>query len=163
MLTGQGAPRADPAAFRMSDARTLALSVEHRATLEFAMDGILPSTDGIGARTAGAIEYVDWLIEQPLAVELMPSLTAGLDTLESLALAIHGRRFAHCSLDERTWVLNVTSQLPLEATRRFFLALLRLTVAGFLCPPEYGGNRCGSGWRFVGFELQPIFTAATDA
>lgn len=134
-----------------------------RRTLESAMERILPSGDGPGAREANAIGCMDWLVRQPVYARVEQRLLFGLGLLDSLATSLHGRPFADCAPEQQDAVLRRVQQIPHRTAQRFFSQLVWLTLAGFLCPPEYGGNRGRAGWSFIGFEPHPVTAAAPGA
>lgn len=134
-----------------------------RQTLASAMERILPSGDGPGAREANAIGYVDWYAAQPAFRRVEPRLLFGLNLLDSIAASLYGRPFGDCPPEQQDAVLSRVQDIPHTSAQRFFSLLVWLTLSGFLCPPEYGGNRGRAGWGFIGFDPHPLTTAAPAA
>lgn len=132
------------------------MTAERRRTLAAAMDRILPPDGGPGASDAHAIGYVDWLIGQIFFRRAARELDAGLDLLDSLAAALWKKEFAACDAVERDAILAEVQRVPHPVAQRFFRMLVHMTLAGFLCSPEYGGNRGCVGWRFIGFTPHPV-------
>jgi gluconate 2-dehydrogenase gamma chain len=62
---------------------------------------------------------------------------------------------AGLAADRQMELMRSIDKLP------FFEVLRTHTVIGFLSNPEYGGNRGGVGWAYIGFEdrmsFQPPF------
>lgn len=113
---------------------------------------ILPSTDGPGAREAGAIHFIG---------RALATFDAGQRDLYRDGLADAQRRRLGLFPDS-------TSIASLEAVQQeqlmraleptpFFEALRRHTVFAFLGSPAHGGNRDRAGWAYIGFEDQMIF------
>ena len=67
-----------------------------------------------------------------------------------MAAAQYGKDFCVCDAVERDDIIRAISRVPHPLVERFFLMLVRLTIAGFLCEPRYGGNRDEVGWQFLG-------------
>jgi hypothetical protein len=83
----------------------------------------------------------------------------GLAEIERLSRSIFGASF-----------LDLAAAAQDEVLRQIPPAFLRLltghAIEGFLCAPEYGGNRNGIGWKLVGFDgdSQPLgYTLGFDA
>jgi gluconate 2-dehydrogenase gamma chain len=145
-------PPAPPAAPASAGGET-ALTFEERRALAAAMERILPEDErGAGAIGAGAPEFVDWLTDQSSFAQVRGEMRAGLKMLDAITRVHCGSTFAECAPAEQDTILHQVQQVPHPSARRFFSALVRVTVAGFLCPPEYGGNRQRAGWKFVGYE-----------
>jgi Gluconate 2-dehydrogenase subunit 3 len=122
-----------------------------RRTLAVAMERILPSDAGPGATTANALVYVERMMHSDRFQARRPLLESGLGWLDSMAEAIGGKAFAECSDAERDLVLRHLQQTPHASCQLFFAMLVRMTLAGFLCPPAYGGNDSAVGWRYIGY------------
>lgn len=119
------------------------------------MDSILPADADPGAEEANAIAYADWYLAQPEFVRLSQCCTMGLALLDEVALATYDKAFLSCASLEREMVLQKVQGVPHPTVQEFFVTLIRLTLGGFLCPPSYGGNRDGMGWKYIGFSPQP--------
>jgi gluconate 2-dehydrogenase gamma chain len=127
------------------------------------MERVLPSDDGPGAREADAAGYADWYARQPGFRNIQHPLVFGLGLLEQLALSMHGASFAACTPGQQDEVLRKVQNIPHVTAQRFFSVLVWLTLSGFLCPPEYGGNQRRAGWDFIGFTPHPLTVAAPAA
>ncbi len=123
-----------------------------RELLKAAMERILPSGDGPGATDADAIAYAEWIVGQDLFQPRLSGLRFGLHLIDLFAVRRWRKPFLSCDAVERDEVMRRLQQAPLEPAREFFALLVRMTLAGFLCPVEYGGNRNRVGWTFIGFE-----------
>jgi hypothetical protein len=126
------------------------MTTGEREVLVAAMDRVLPAGAGVGATAANAIGYVEWLEESRRLGATWERLRECAALLDSLAAAMWATGFAACSAEEQDAVLARLQATPHPTTRRLFAALVQTTLAGFLCPPEYGGNRNGAGWREIG-------------
>lgn len=127
------------------------------------MERVLPSDDGPGARESNAVAYADWYARQPAFARIRHPLAFGLGLLEQLALSMFGASFTECTPVQQDAVLRKVHEIPHATTQRFFSVLVWLTLSGFLCPPEYGGNERRSGWDFIGFAPHPLTVAASTA
>jgi hypothetical protein len=107
---------------------------------------------------AGAVPEV---AGNPLArtqpdVNMRSRYRAGLQLTDTIALDRFGTSFVQLTAAEQDEVIDALRVHPQGAS---FLNLITVhTVEGFLCAPEYGGNRNGVGWRLVGFDgdSQPL-------
>lgn len=137
---------------------------EHeRLLLAAAMDRVLPPDGpGPGATEANAIAYMDWFSATREFQAMAPCCDSGLALLDEMATLTYGRGFLACGSKERDAVLAHAQRVPHPTVQRFFVTLIRLTLAGFLCPPHYGGNRGGVGWRHVGFRPYVTTVGASD-
>lgn len=129
-------------------------------TLAAAMDRILPGEDGPGASEANAIGYVRWLLEQDSHALAFSECESGLILLDTIAGALYHHPFAMCDPAQRDLVLQRIDGTPHPAVQRFLRQLVDITLAGFLCPPEYGGNRDCIGWQYIGYKPHVALTIA---
>jgi hypothetical protein len=119
------------------------------------MDRVLPAGDHEpGASAANAIGYLRWLAAQPEFGESWPLMRLGVDMLDHIARVAHDRGFADCDAAQRDMVLLRLVEVPHPGTQKFLVLLIRATLAGFLCPPSFGGNAGGVGWTSIGFAPQ---------
>ena|SRR3989442_11136069 len=128
------------------------MTPEERETLLAVMERIVPADDFPGATDAGAIDYAEWVNRQPWFQSVYPRFAAGLGLLDSLALGLWGRPFPRCRAEEQDVVLQRLQAIPHPAVQRFFGMVVKMTLAGFLCSPDYGGNRGRVGWSYIGFH-----------
>lgn len=149
---------------KMTQEKTLEtfLSPRQIATLSALTERMLPSDDGPGAAEANVMGHIRWLAGRPHFQSRRPQLISGLDLVQSLARDLFDKDFKACSPGEKERVLEELRKVPHPVVWRFLAAVLSWTLAGFLCDPEYGGNRGEVGWRFVGFERR-TGTAQPDA
>lgn len=139
----EGAVIREPGEPMLTDAR--------RQTLVLAMERVLPAGRGPGATEAHAIGYVDWYARQNRLRWKPDYFINGLDLIESIAQGVYGKSLAACSNVEQDAVLTRVHDTPHPNVQRFFSTLVRMTISGFLCAPEYGGNRNMVGWTHMGF------------
>jgi gluconate 2-dehydrogenase gamma chain len=138
------------------------MTLEQRRVLVAIAERILPRDDWPGAADANVIGYIDWLVEQPHFAATRPLLSGGFELLESLADAQFSRSFVDCSDEQQDTLLARVHAIPHPAAQRFFAALVRMTIVGYVCDPRYGGNRNGVVWRQMGRQpetnrAQPVF------
>lgn len=122
------------------------------ATLAAAVSRILPpNEEHPTADEAGVTSYVaEAAAEAPS--RLLQVWAQGLDMLEDMARARHGRGFAACPPHWQDEVLVEIQRVPHPLMRRFFDLLIDWTLEGWLCDPRHGGNRDRAGWRMVGYQ-----------
>jgi gluconate 2-dehydrogenase gamma chain len=159
---GRAMPRSVPP--RPPDGTTVAnvLPPDEREELGAAMYRVIPSDGDPGAREANVLGYVDWITRQPSFQPAARHLTNGLRLLREVAEGTYGKPFVQCSAQEQDAVLAKMREIPHPVGRRFLAMLVKMTIAGFLSAPRYGGNRGTVGWRFVGFEPRAT-SAGVDA
>jgi hypothetical protein len=126
------------------------LSDSQLRTLAAAMERILPAGDDPGASDANAIGFVEWMMRQGSSASVVADLEAALTFIDSLAMALCQREFVACGPEQQKLVLQRMEATPHPRVQRYFGILVKTTLAGFLCPPEYGGNRDERGWRSIG-------------
>jgi gluconate 2-dehydrogenase gamma chain len=120
------------------------------------MDRVFPAGSGPSAGDANAMGYFDWYTRQPEFGAHAAAMSRGLALLDDVALRIAGREFVACDGDEQDAVLHLIEDTPHPTVQRFLRLLVRLTLAGVLTPPTFGGNRDRIGWRFIGYDPRPV-------
>jgi gluconate 2-dehydrogenase gamma chain len=125
---------------------------KERRILAAALERILPSDDGVGARTAGVMRYFDFVRRQPVFEPVRARMQSGLELLAGLSRDLFGKDFVDLSGEDQDIVLQRVASVPHPAAQRFFATLVNLALAGFLCDPTHGGNRNVVGWRFIGYS-----------
>ncbi|MEN9935261.1 MAG: hypothetical protein RLZZ387_1840 [Chloroflexota bacterium] len=128
------------------------------ATLQAALDRIIPPDDAPGAWEAGAGEYILLQLRGDLA-DMLGTYRAGLDSLDYEALAASGRPFAELGPDAQDALLarveRGEAQVPWTTdSQQFFHTLCEHAAEGFYSDPGNGGNRDGVAWRMIGFEVR---------
>lgn len=132
------------------------LTADQAATLDAAIDRILPAVDGRpGAREAGAIHFLDRSLGT-FAADQKPVFAAGVADLDARAATrVAGARFAALTPAQQDEILREVESTP------FFEAVRLATIVGTLALPTYGGNRDHLGWKLLGMEhdgaYQPPF------
>lgn len=89
-------------------------------------------------------------------VDMRARYRAGLRLTNTIARQRFGSAFSRLTAGQQDEVIEALRTHPEGGS---FLHLITAhTVEGFLCAPEYGGNRSGIGWRLVGFDgdSQPL-------
>jgi gluconate 2-dehydrogenase gamma chain len=118
-----------------------------KATIEAAVDRVVPADRDPGARQAGVVNY----IETTLATyepEHTPLYIAGVEELDRLARQrFASERFASLRPEQRDEIL---AQLEKQRSA-FFSILIEHTMQGFYGDPRHGGNRDGVSWKMIGF------------
>jgi len=114
---------------------------------------IIPSDDGPGATEAGAVFFIDRAL-RTFASDAQPAYRDGLADLKSRAgkASAGANSFAELSAAQQDQLLH-----SIEGSE-FFALLRQHTVLGWLGGPQYGGNRGGVGWKYIGFEDRGFFT-----
>jgi len=125
-------------------------------TLRAVVDCLIPPDDYAGAFDAGVCDFIVRLFETDLA-EQREFFDAGLEAIESEALARFDTRFADLSPDQQVVILesiergSVNTPWPI-APDQFFEILVRTTAEGYYSDPEQGGNKGSISWGMTGFQ-----------
>jgi gluconate 2-dehydrogenase gamma chain len=125
-------------------------------TLRAVVDCLIPPDDYAGAFDAGVCDFIVRLFETDLA-EQREFFDAGLEAIESEALARFDTRFADLSPDQQVVTLegiergSVNTPWPI-APDQFFEILVRTTAEGYYSDPEQGGNKGSISWAMTGFQ-----------
>lgn len=154
---GHAAPatRSAPATRDAEDARVLDAS--QWALLEAMTARIIPSEDGLGAREAGVVRFIDRSLAGPERASIV-DYVVGLAGLEAAATALLGEGFLQLDAEGQDRVLETIESgtapaWPSAMVRpAAFFAMVRLhTLQGFLADPVHGGNQGYVGWRLTGY------------
>ncbi len=108
---------------------------------------IVPSDDGPGATEAGAVYFIDRALKT-FAANQQGTYRDGLADLDARRKRVFpgSASFAALGTAQQDQILHEIEKTP-------FFALLRVhTVLAWLADPEYGGNRNGVGWKYIGFD-----------
>ena len=125
-------------------------------TLRAVVDCLIPPDDYAGAFDAGVCDFIVRLFETDLA-EQREFFDAGLEAIESEALARFDTRFADLNPDQQVVILegiergSVNTPWPI-APDQFFEVLVRTTAEGYYSDPEQGGNKGSISWAMTGFQ-----------
>ena len=136
------------AQLRAGETKFVFFTPEEARQMEAVCDQIIPSDDGPGAREAGAIYFIDYVLSQT-EPDLQPVFRAGL---KELAATCAPDKFNELSAPQQLAVLK-----KLERTE-FFARARQYTIFGFLGDPARHGNRDQVGWKYIGFENSGMFT-----
>ncbi|MEP7010931.1 MAG: gluconate 2-dehydrogenase subunit 3 family protein [Acidobacteriota bacterium] len=136
--------------------RELELTTTRRRVLGAAVARILPSDDGPGARETGVAEYIVGALAERMNRHNIPLFERGLDFLEVLAQGRASREFCSCSPSQQDEILREAQEFPNNDARRFFAQLVLLSLEGFLCDPQHGGNQGHLGWRYLGLSPEGV-------
>ncbi len=108
---------------------------------------IVPSDDGPGATEAGAVYFIDRALTT-FAAEKQGAYREGLGDLK-----LRREKAFPGSASFAALTPAQQDQLLHEIERGDFFTLARThTVIAWLASPEYGGNRDGVGWKYIGFD-----------
>jgi gluconate 2-dehydrogenase gamma chain len=113
---------------------------------------IIPSDDGPGAAEAGAVYFIDRALKT-FAAGQQGAYREGLADLNQRRRKTfpQSASFSALSGQQQQELLRDIQTTP-------FFALLRThTVFAWLGPKEYGGNRNGVGWKYIGFDDAGFF------
>jgi gluconate 2-dehydrogenase gamma chain len=140
---------------RYRDEALRSLTAAQAADLDAFAAQIVPSApDGLGAREAGSVFFVDRALAD-VAREQRPLITKGLAELRAAAARRGARSFAALAPAAQTEILTGME----KAKSEFFAAARAAVVVGMLADPKYGGNRGKVGWKLLGFEDRFHWTA----
>ena len=114
---------------------------------------IIPSDDGPGATEAGAVYFIDRAL-RTFAADQQIAYREGLADLE---LRREKSFPGSVSFSGLTTAQQIQLLHSIEGTD-FFATLRQHTVLAWLGSPEYGGNRGGVGWKYIGFDDRGAFS-----
>jgi gluconate 2-dehydrogenase gamma chain len=158
----------------------LYFTAAERAFVAAAIEQLIPDgDDGLGARSAGVVFFIDrqlagpfgradtWYMRAPFEhgtkqqgyqSKLTPAglyRTAIRDVDAHCKRAYGGKTFAELADAEQNKLLHSLEKGELKLAeadaKDFFAMLWQNTQEGFLADPMYGGNRNFAGWRLIGF------------
>lgn len=117
------------------------LSTDEARTLDAAVARLIPSLDGIGAREAGAVHFIDRALDGFFSADAQFFRDGLADVVED----------GFADLDEEAQIeyLRGIEETP------YFGFLRALTVFGTFSDPRHGGGRNGAIHRIYGIEHQP--------
>src|SRR3989442_14143994 len=122
-------------------------SPQEAVEIEAVAAQIIPSDDGLGAREAQVIYFIDRVLVT-FDRDKQPAYTQGLKDLRQRTQVLFPsvNRFSSLTPAQQIQVLTAIEKTD-------FFELVRLhTIMGFLAKPEYGGNHDQVGWKLIGFE-----------
>ena len=125
-------------------------------TLPAVVDCLIPPDDFPGAYDAGVCDYIEQLFQTDLAGHA-EFFRAGIETIDSEALATYNAPFAVLTRDQQIAILEgiesgaVKTSWPI-APAPFFVMLVNITAEGYYSEPQQGGNRGQASWLMTGFE-----------
>jgi gluconate 2-dehydrogenase gamma chain len=113
---------------------------------------IIPSDDGPGATEAGAVYFIDRAL-RTFAADQQIAYREGLADLKLRRekLLPGSASFSGLTAVEQIKLLHAIEDSD------FFSILRQHTVLAWLGNPEYGGNRGGVGWKYIGFDDRGAF------
>ena len=125
-------------------------------TIRAVVDCLIPPDDFPGAYEAGVCNYLERLLQTDLA-EHADFFRAGIDAIDTEALAQYNARFEALTPDQQTSILAGIESGALKtswpvAPSRFFEMLVNTTAEGYYSDPQQGGNRGCASWVMTGFE-----------
>jgi len=123
-------------------------------TLKALTERILPSdgSDSPGAREAGVMNYFDWMMRQGFYHSHRKRIECGLEWVDAFSVARTTRPFIECSAPEQDSIISEMASMRNTAIQGFLDSVIKVTLAGFLCDPLYGGNKDKTGWKYIGFD-----------
>lgn len=131
----------------------------------------LYGTSGLDPAEQALVAPLDAQLGGPLR-GLRDLYREGLGQLDALARTEGGAAFHQLAAAAQEEVRNLArTTFPVDARRGkgFIDLVVQHTIEGAFAPPEYGGNRRGRGWEFLGVEgdSQPLgyglYSRATDS
>lgn len=123
-------------------------------TLKALTERILPSdgNDSPGAREAGVMNYFNWIMQQGFYHSHRKRIEYGLEWVDAFSIAKTTRPFVACSAREQDSIISEMAGMRNTAIQGFLDSVIKVTLAGFLCDPLYGGNKDKTGWKYIGFD-----------
>jgi gluconate 2-dehydrogenase gamma chain len=135
-------------------AQITALTKAQADVVEAMTARILPAVDGRpGAREAGAIYFIDRALATFNAAQKTVYVEGLADLNRRAALRSQATSFATLPPARQDELLREIEQTPFFQTVRFD------TLIGTFALPSWGGNRDFAGWKMLGIEHRPFFTA----
>lgn len=121
------------------------LTADEAAVIDAFAAQIVPSVEGLGAKEAGAVHFIDRALGDELS-DLLPLIRGGVADLQLKAQTRFETAFSDLEAESQVALMK-----QIETTE-FFEELRFLTLAGMLTHPSYGGNRDRIGWKLIGFD-----------
>jgi len=140
----------------VSDATSVALTLERHQTLAAVVGRVLPGRLGPGAADAGVIAAVETALQHRSWRGMLPWIERALDQLSARAAARTGNEFCACPADVQDELLQGLERDPHPVLRVMFRSLVALSLEGLLGDPAHGGNRDGCGWTAIGLTLDDV-------
>jgi gluconate 2-dehydrogenase gamma chain len=125
------------------------------------IDRQLASAWGGGAKMYRSGPFQKGKPEQGYQLPLTPKefFSAGIAAANAWSLKTYGKEFDRLASTDRIAALKAMEEGKAEfagvGSRRFFDALLDITMEGFFSDPIYGGNRNRASWTMLGFPGLP--------
>jgi gluconate 2-dehydrogenase gamma chain len=138
------------------------LTEAQHATLQALIERILPSDNGVGAKEADVMAYVEWVTHQTFFRDREALVVAGLEFINSISIHLWQKPMTACSPAQQDETIRTLAEVPKLSCYRFLQCVINMCLAGFLCDPKYGGNRDRVGWKHMGFELKPLRISDSD-
>ncbi|MFZ0036550.1 MAG: gluconate 2-dehydrogenase subunit 3 family protein [Candidatus Acidiferrales bacterium] len=129
------------------------LTAAQAADVESITALIIPATDTPGAREADVVYFIDRFL-RTIATEQQKPFADALAALDAKRKELFpaSASFASLTVAQQMEILKFIEKTPAFAMFR------SLTVIGFLCNPDEGGNRDMIGWKLIGFDNAPTHT-----
>lgn len=130
------------------------LGAANDAVLAAFADRIVPAdSSGPPASACGVVDYINRSLADWNRAEV-PVLAAGLQALDSAALARHGQGFATITAEQQDallMALEAGELTEVASGQALFNRLHRLVLEGMFSDPYYGGNANYAGWDLIGY------------
>jgi gluconate 2-dehydrogenase gamma chain len=129
------------------DYKFTSFSAAEARELDAVCERIIPSEDGPGAREAGSVIFIDYVVTH-FEPELLSTFRKGLADLAEQSAP---KLFSELPTEQQIAILKKYD------TTEEFKKLRDYAIFGFLSDPTYGGNRDHVGWQYIGFEDDGMF------
>ena len=148
-------PPSGEAAAPPAHAQPTSLTAAEFAAVSAVCDRLLPRDEDPGALDLGVPTYIDRAVASPDLAETREILVRLIPALDRQSRKRHGgKAFSDATPDEQDRLLAAW-QRGAGGERRFFAAMLDLTLEGAFGDPKYGGNAGGRGFALTGFTPGP--------
>lgn len=156
LMIGGGAPVAEALQHAHQAVRQSApvrtLPPDLAAEVEALACQIIPSGDGPGARETGVIHFIDRALAT-FDADRKQEYLLSMAEVQQLRRKLYpeSNNIRGLSQEQQAELMKAIELTP------FFETLRTHTLMGFLGSPDYGGNRGGAGWGYIGFEDRMSF------
>lgn len=134
------------------------LNATQQATLQAALNRIIPADDYPNAWEAGVGDYLFRQFAGDLR-SLLPVYQSGLDALDAEAQTRFSAPFAQLAEGDQDALLRQVEAGTVQTSwpappEEFFAMLVNHAAEGYYSDPGNGGNHNALAWEMIGFQIQ---------